>query len=239
MYYISSKCPYCGAGTHIDKAKNIKSFVEPAFEYKNVLLCDNYPVCDSYVFFNISHDEYPGIVADKHLRYLKMKTHIILDIIWKSDMLAREKIYELIKMRLKYKTPFQHVRYYRVNECIEVMLLCLKYIYKHHIKVRTTDALSDEQKNILKYISESNVFEKSHDLKNKDIKDILSLIYNDKYTKVFSCSRKFKTVSLIIEKNMTVYSAEGENLEEFILSFANEYHNKYLENNGYGKSFYE
>lgn len=238
MDYISSKCPYCGAGTHIDKVENIRNFIDPNLEYKSVLLCDNYPVCDSYVLFNISHNEYPGIVADKQLRFLRMKTHIILDIIWKTNMITREKIYELIRTRLKYKSPFEHIRYYGINECIEVILLCLKYIYNHHQKVRTLGNLSDEQKNILKYVSESYVFEKSYDLKNKDIKDILSIIYNDKYTEVFSCSRKFKTVSLIIEKNMTVYSAEGENLEEFILSFANEYHKKYLKNNG-GNPFYE
>lgn len=79
-------CPYCGAEPILKEAEEI--YGKP---FGRVWVCANYPECDSLVGCH-AHTSRPfGLLANKRLRSLRHKAHIVFDQSWRRHGIDRRK----------------------------------------------------------------------------------------------------------------------------------------------------
>lgn len=69
------RCPQCGEKTHIEPAGTVYRRHIPG-RIREVLVCNKYPTCDSYVAVNSKRHQY-GVPANHELRQLRKRAHIL------------------------------------------------------------------------------------------------------------------------------------------------------------------
>lgn len=236
---ISRICPYCGGETKIVNINDIKSlrYVKPEHDHTNdkqVLVCCNYPDCDSYTVFPRRAIEQPGVVADKHLRLLRSRTHDFIDIIGKSGMLSRSNVYKLLSENLNKAEVYSHVRYYDVDDCIKAILFACKYIFENYVNIKSYENLSEKQLHIVHCILDSEfTIHYNNKYTAKDLKNALSCIYDNEDISIFAVSLQYKTCTLKNKntRSTSVLRIIGNSFTEIIKNFNETLYNKYIEIN--------
>lgn len=228
----SLTCPYCGSKTKIISGDEIKALRYINTDGKQVLVCCNYPTCDSYTVFPERSLEQPGIVADKHLRQLRNRTHHFIDIIGITGILNRTDVYEMLSVILDKPEVYSHVRYYDADDCIEAILFACEYIYDNYGKIKSYNELNEKQLHILHCLLDSEFTEHyNSEFTSKDLKNALSCIYNNEDISIFSVSLKHKTCTVRNRNTRatTVFKVTGENLTDLIKDFNKTLYNTYIE----------
>lgn len=122
-------CPYCNKKTKLINS----SFIYAGRDFGNLWYCDN---CHNYVGCHKGSSHALGRVANKELRKLKEKAHSIFDVLWKrkkriegiSKTRARKEGYKWLSNQLKIPHRYCHIAMFNKRQCIEVILLCSKYV---------------------------------------------------------------------------------------------------------------
>lgn len=144
LYTNCDICPYCKSKTIRTTAAKLPFAVYDK-ENGNVLLCPN---CQALTYY----DKKPGIVANKFLRLMRVKTHEYIDIIWKTKIVSREKMYSALADFLKADKKYCHVRYFGVSECAAAIAFTFEYISRKFAVAKDLSMLDASQQVILKYI---------------------------------------------------------------------------------------
>jgi ssDNA-binding Zn-finger/Zn-ribbon topoisomerase 1 len=124
------KCPYCGS-----KAELRNSSIIYGKDYGMMYICNNYPLCDSYVGIHKRSFKPLGTLANKELRLLRSQAHTYFDAIWKyrkkqGDRYARKKGYKWLSKKLNTKLKYTHIGMFDKNRCNKVIELCEPYYIK-------------------------------------------------------------------------------------------------------------
>lgn len=72
-------CPYCGAGTRIRAASEVYGGRSNSAQWGNLLVCNNFPVCNSYVGMHDGTSTPKGSLANAALRELRKQAHSLFD----------------------------------------------------------------------------------------------------------------------------------------------------------------
>ena len=119
-----SRCPYCGASTHLEDATFI--YGSQAKKWGKVWVCNNYPSCDSYVGCHPGTTIPLGRLANPRLRTLKKEAHRQFDPIWKSGLMSRHEAYRWLADMLHIPMEECHIGMFDVKQCQRVIHLCKK-----------------------------------------------------------------------------------------------------------------
>jgi ssDNA-binding Zn-finger/Zn-ribbon topoisomerase 1 len=135
-------CPYCDSEAVLESSLTVYQK-----DHGMIYICSNYPICDAYVGCHKGTDQPLGRLADKELRFWKMKAHKYFDVLWKAKLIkmrkesgykykkgyARGAAYKWLANELGIKKKHCHIGLMDVNTCQQVAEICYPYWqkYKH------------------------------------------------------------------------------------------------------------
>lgn len=162
-------------------------------------------------------------MADIHLRRLRIRTHTIVDILWKTGIMSRKEMYIQMSYKLKIDLDHCHISYFGIDECVEAMLFAIQNIDKCFTYIKTYSELDEQQIRIVKNIvqNECDVYLKKFTA--KDIKNILYCIFEDimKIKSVNLNVKKICTISIIFNKELHTMKLPGYSIADYVKSFTN------------------
>lgn len=126
-------CPYCGSIAVLRKAEEIYS-VKSDDENRMLLVCKNYPECDSYIRVD-KYGNPRGVMANKELRRLRLKAHEYFDEIFKNKILTRADAYKLLSDKLRIPLSETHMSNFNEYRC-KIVIELAKEILHNHPKTR-------------------------------------------------------------------------------------------------------
>lgn len=109
-------CPYCGSHTRRTQQEEIYG---KSFSGNDVIVCDDYPKCDSYVGCH-STGEPLGRLADKNLREAKKSAHHYFDQLWQKYGLKRGMAYKYLADELNLPKEYTHIGMFSIKTCNKV-----------------------------------------------------------------------------------------------------------------------
>lgn len=115
----SIPCPNCGAGTHVGTAGEVYKRCIPG-HIRELLICNNYPVCDSFVAVNQKKRRY-GLPADRQVRRLRFIAHQMQDKIIDSGIFTRDELYARMRKQHGLSRSKAHIRYFDENMCNKII----------------------------------------------------------------------------------------------------------------------
>lgn len=115
-------CPYCGGLATLKDSAIIYNGVSHGLVY----ICENFPICDSYVGTHRKTLKPLGRLADKELRVLKQQAHKYFDFLWKNRLQkhARKRAYKWLSKQLGLHYDDCHIGYFNVEMTLKVIKLC-------------------------------------------------------------------------------------------------------------------
>jgi ssDNA-binding Zn-finger/Zn-ribbon topoisomerase 1 len=133
-------CPYCGDEAVLESSTKIYKR-----DYGMMWICSNYPGCDAYVGCHPGTETPLGRLADKELRFWKMRAHKYFDVLWKAKVIqkrkeegrkykrryARNAAYEWLANELGIKKEDCHIGMFDVQMCQQVAEICYPYANKY------------------------------------------------------------------------------------------------------------
>jgi hypothetical protein len=72
-------CPYCGGGARTRAASEVYGGRSNSAQWGNLLVCNNFPICDSYVGIHDGTNSPKGTLANRALRDLRKQAHTLFD----------------------------------------------------------------------------------------------------------------------------------------------------------------
>lgn len=173
-----SLCPYCGS-----------LLIEQRDRYNNrILCCSKYPKCDSYLIITRVPDM--GIPANRFLRFLRDRGHLVFDIIHRTKIERRNHLYELLGEHLHKYGKYAHFRYFGIHDCIDAILFSIDFISENYYKAKTTKTLTAQQSDLFMQIANLSIDFDSNTYETSDLRTIIKLIYETKDVKPKSVNRK-------------------------------------------------
>lgn len=127
------ECPNCGAGTHIGTAGEVYKGAIPG-RIRDLLICDNYPQCDSYVVVNRKRGQY-GVPANKKVRLLRMTAHHLQNMIVAQGVLSRDELYERMRRMNGIRASKAHFCYLGEAECSRVIKDYLRLLQQDSVSL--------------------------------------------------------------------------------------------------------
>lgn len=119
-------CPYCGAPTQLRDSRIVYGWngqIAGDPPYGNMLMCCNYPKCDTYVGTH-KHGKwmnYPlGRLADSDLRSAKKLAHSQFDMLWKTRVMSRSESYKWLQDVMQKEEGDAHIGEMDFDECLKV-----------------------------------------------------------------------------------------------------------------------
>ena len=112
-------CPYCGRNARYVDSKTIYGK-----SYGKVYFCKR---CDAYVGVHRGTDKPLGRLANKELRYWKVKAHEAFDPLWKSKRKTRSEAYAWLALQMDLCAEDCHIGMFDVEQCKKVVEICLKH----------------------------------------------------------------------------------------------------------------
>lgn len=112
-------CPQYGAGTHVVSAGQVYKGHIPG-HIKELLVCDGYPDCDSYVAINRKYRRY-GIPGSREVRRLRYVAHRRQDQIIKNGIASKDELYADMCRRYKLRRSQAHLRLFDAAMCNKVI----------------------------------------------------------------------------------------------------------------------
>lgn len=126
-------CPYCGSIAILRRADEIYQ-VQPKDKDRMLLVCKNYPECDSYI--RVDKNGNPrGVMANKELRKLRLIAHEYFDEIFKNNILTRSDAYKLLSDKLRIPLSETHMSYFNEYRC-KIVIEVAKEILHNHPKTK-------------------------------------------------------------------------------------------------------
>lgn len=124
------KCPYCNGKVELKSCLHV--YKKYYSEY--VIVCENYPSCDSYVGTH-KNGKPLGRLANKELRQLKIEAHLYFDSLWKHKKnkgltAARFKAYKWLSGELGLDVKETHIGYFDIETTKKVIKICKPYYNK-------------------------------------------------------------------------------------------------------------
>lgn len=104
---MKETCPYCGK----DVVTVHSSVIYGAgHDYGLMRACQDYPACNSYAGRGAS-------LANRELRELRKRCHLLLDSIWKRGHMNRGRVYVLMAKKMGIPQKRAHIAMFRDEEC--------------------------------------------------------------------------------------------------------------------------
>jgi len=107
------KCPYCGKG-----AIWTSNEVVYGRRYGKSWMCYWCADCDAYVGCHNNTRKPLGTMANKELRQERMKTHAVIDLLWKSGKFKRKEVYRRLSEELGHDV---HIGGSTKEECAAIV----------------------------------------------------------------------------------------------------------------------
>lgn len=122
------KCQYCSSSASLRNS----SIVYQGRDFGLLYICNNYPVCDSYVGVHRNTIKPKGSLANKDLREIRKKAHFYFDYLWNKKMkihnckkrTARTKAYEWLSKQINIPFDECHIGMFDIENCEKVIKLC-------------------------------------------------------------------------------------------------------------------
>lgn len=118
--YQALICPTCGKyarlSTRAEVGRGPKHLKDEA-----IYVCEDYPQCDTYVGCHRGTREPLGTMADRDLRYRRVKAHKAFDWAWTSKRLSRTEAYELLADVLGVTKDEAHIGMLDLEQCQKVI----------------------------------------------------------------------------------------------------------------------
>lgn len=116
--YAGKVCPYCKGKTKLMP----DSYVYNGRSYGNqVMVCGNYPYCDSYVGTHKEDNTALGRLANKELRTARKEAHKHFDLIWKEKLVDRDDLYYELSEELGIDLDHTHIGWFGKKNCYNVV----------------------------------------------------------------------------------------------------------------------
>jgi hypothetical protein len=112
-------CSECGAGTRLVSAGDVFKRGIPG-GIRELLVCDRYPVCDSYVAINRKYRRF-GIPASRKVRGLRFQAHRLQEQIVRSKITSRDELYRFMSKQYHLRPSRAHIRYFDEAMCRRVL----------------------------------------------------------------------------------------------------------------------
>ena len=87
---LAPRCPYCGSTTVLRSADGI---YHDNSKHVMLYVCKNYPRCDCYVRVKPGTNLPLGIPANRQLRQLRTRTHMVFDQLYKTGIMSKRDAY--------------------------------------------------------------------------------------------------------------------------------------------------
>lgn len=114
------RCPYCNGETY----RADSSLVYDRNYGTKVIVCRNYPACDSFV--GCHKDGQPkGSLANKQLREWRKRVHGRFDFLWKSGRMSRDEAYSWLSEQMGL--PEAHIGFFTLEQCQQAIQLVEQY----------------------------------------------------------------------------------------------------------------
>ena len=115
------RCPYCGALMEIRPAAEI---YHDAANHQKMLVCRNYPSCDTYVRVQQGTNLPLGTPANGNLRYLRHCAHKSFDSLWNQGFMSRDAAYRWMSDFLGVRMQDAHIGKFGTYQCQTVIAKC-------------------------------------------------------------------------------------------------------------------
>lgn len=111
-----SLCPYCSAATKIADSKVIYGS-----SYGPVLMCSNYPKCNSFVGIHKGTDIPKGTLAGPGLRNWRKRAHGLFDKLWRERGMHRRQAYQYLAKILGVPPAQAHIGWCDEKQCAHIV----------------------------------------------------------------------------------------------------------------------
>ena len=104
-------CPYCSSPTR--RTTEVEIYGKH-FSGRDIIVCKNYPLCDSYVGCHKSGEPL-GRLANKKLREAKINAHDKFDRLWKGKLVTRSQAYKMLSEFLQIPPDYTHIGMFKLS----------------------------------------------------------------------------------------------------------------------------
>ena len=137
----SLRCPYCGAPMTLRPASFVYARGE---EGKKLLVCNNYPRCDTYVGTHSGTGQPLGIPANGDLRNLRIRTHRVFDRIWENGIMTRDQAYRWFADSFSLRLKDAHIGMCSEYQCRELIRKCEDVLTRNRHRIAGSGRPADE-----------------------------------------------------------------------------------------------
>lgn len=141
------KCPYCPGIANLRSSKEIYS----GRDFGLMFICENYPICNSYVGCHQGTKKPLGTPANEELRKFRNLAHSSFDALWRrkqkklvnesrkyreksnAKYLARSRGYKWLSENLNIEFEKCHIGMFDIEKCKKVISVCKPYLNPEHI----------------------------------------------------------------------------------------------------------
>ena len=127
--YAGKICPYCKSSTRVTTQVEVYGM---SYSGTPVIVCKNYPKCDSYVGTDKKTNNSLGRLSSKELRILKMQAHKVFDILWIAKHFTRNEIYQKLSEELGIPFEYCHIGNFNIQTTMKV----IDFAKKEHQLIR-------------------------------------------------------------------------------------------------------
>ena len=117
----TTRCPYCGAPMVIRSAVGI---YHEAAEGERLLVCGNYPQCDTYARLCPGSNQPLGVPANRELRKIRARAHKAFDSVWKQGYMTRTDAYRWMADFMGLRRQDAHIGRFGTYQCEKVIGKC-------------------------------------------------------------------------------------------------------------------
>lgn len=114
--YQALICPTCGKYARLSTRAELRRGPKHQRD-EFIYVCEDYPKCDTYVGCHKGTREPLGTMADRELRFRRVKAHKAFDWAWKSGRLTRSEAYELLADLLGLSKEDAHIGLMNLEQC--------------------------------------------------------------------------------------------------------------------------
>ena len=116
-----TRCPYCGAPMVIRPAAEI--YRDKTTE-GSLLVCTNYPRCDTYARLCPGSNRPLGVPANRELRRIRARAHKAFDAVWQQGYMSRTDAYCWMADFMGLRRQDAHIGQFGAYQCEMVIGKC-------------------------------------------------------------------------------------------------------------------
>ena len=140
MKKYNVNCPYCGAPARL-KPANFLFGSRPQYAGKHFYVCNNYPVCDSYVAAHQADRRPMGSLANGKLRHKRKIAHVELNKFQHASGMTKWAVYVWLAAKMGLNEEQTHIGKFNEQQCEQAIRLC-KEACRNSRKIRTRQEVS-------------------------------------------------------------------------------------------------